>query len=370
MEKTEKTEKTAQIKGTATTEETENRKLTCALWTILCVGSMAVMLAFAAKKTIVIADSAQNQTELAYGTDGRGNPAERPLEVSAAAGVRKRFSIRLPKEVKAEQVVMENRCASRELLLYVEGAKQAFFEENGLSGDVSPVRSASSQVHDRGILLKVQMSRVLEYKSTMEGSTLTIEWYEPRELYDYIVVLDTAGGSEERKDGVLTRKVARLVQQKFDQPNVRLYLLSMEDVQVADADRIGLAEELQADLYVRLRTSYDDGRPEAYGILGAYNEEYYIPYFGNVELADILTRAVTIASSNRAAGLERAGEESILRSLKVPAAEISLGYLSNDREAGLLWQEGYQGKLADGLVEGIKEAVRRLEEEEENLEEP
>lgn len=351
-------------------ERKENRGVVCGLWTILCAGCMAVMLSFAAKKTIVIADTVGNQTELAQGTDDQGNPAEHPLEVAMTIDVQKSFTIRLPKEVKAEQVIMENHYISRELLLYVEGAKQGFFEENGIYGDVSPVRSASAQIQDKGVLLKIRMSRVLEYKSTMEGSTLTIAWYEPRELYDYIVVLDTAGKSDDLKDGVLTLRVARLVQQKFDQQNIRLYLLSLEDTEVADADRIGLAGELQADLYIRLSAAFDGEKPEAYGIKGMYNEEYYIPCFGNVELADILTRAVTIASSNRAVGLERAGEESILRSLGMPAAELSLGYLSNTREANLLWQEGYQGKLADGLVNGIKEAVRQLEMTEEELEEP
>lgn len=366
----ENREKAEKIEKTEAVEITENRKLICALWTILCVGCMAVMLAFASNKSIVIADAAQNPTELGQGPGSQGNPAEHPIGVAATTGVRKRFSIRLPKEVKAEQVVMENRYVNRELLLYIEGAKLSFFEENGISGDVSPVRSASGQIQNKGVLLKIQMNRVLEYKSTMEGNTLTIEWYEPRELYDYIVVLDTAGGSDDLKDGVLTLRVARLAQQKFDMQKVRLYLLSMEDTEVADTDKVGLAEELQADLYIRLSAAYDGERPESYGIKGMYNEEYYIPGFGNVELADIMTRAVTIASSNRAVGLERAGEESILRSLRMPAAELSLGYLSNTRESNLLWQESYQGRLADGVVNGIKEAVRQLEMKEENLKEP
>lgn len=364
----ENRETTEEREKTEEREQTENRKLICALWTVLCVGCMSVMLAFAANKSIVIADAAQNQTELTPGSAGQDNPAEHPLEVVRTTGVRKRFSIRLPKEVKAEQVVMENRYIGRELLLYIEEVKQSYFEENGISGDVSPVRSASAQIRNKGVLLKIQMNRVLEYKSTMEGNTLTIEWYEPRELYDYIVLLDTTGESENLKDGELTFRVARLVQQKFDLENARLYLLSLENTEVADADRVSLAEELRADLYIRLSTSFDGEVPEFYGIKGMYNEEYYIPYFGNVELADIMTRAVTIASSNRAVGLGHAGEESILRSLRMPAAELSLGYLSNIRESNLLRQESYQEKLADGLVNGIKEAVRQLEMKEENLE--
>ena len=126
-------------------------------------------------------------------------------------------------------------------------------------------------------------------------------------------------------------------------------------------ERARLAEETGADLYIRLCAGEDRTDEEAYGITGFYNEDYYIPGFGNTDLADILTREVTIEASNRAVGLKAAEEGSILELLKIPAAEISLGFLSNPKEAYLLGQESYREKLAAGFISAISKAVEKLE---------
>lgn len=86
-----------------------------------------------------------------------------------------------------------------------------------------------------------------------------------------------------------------------------------------------------------------------------YNDEYYRLDFGNVQWADCVTRQVTVASSNRAIGLFPAEEDDILWQLKIPAARISLGYVTNSSERQLLEQESYQKKLAEGIAEAISE---------------
>lgn len=77
-------------------------------------------------------------------------------------------------------------------------------------------------------------------------------------------------------------------------------------------------------------------------------------------MADIVTKAVTIASSNRALGLVPAEEDSILREINIPAAQLSAGYLSNGEERDLLRQEAYLEKVAEGVIDAIEEACERL----------
>lgn len=354
------------MSGNSGRKKKENMKAVCAVWSVLCTVCMTVMLLFASNKTIVIADVSQDQSGLPVNPVQSGAAASnRELRVSKTYGVEGSFRVPLPKGIKAENVVMENRYMDRELWLYIQSSDVQFYEDNEISGDISPVLSGWSEEREDGILLKLRMNRILEYKSTMEGNALTIAWYEPDELYECIVVLDAAGGGSdtgiadyELSEKDMTLQVARQVQKKFALQDVRLYLTRTEDTEVSHSDRVRLADEVGADFYIRLCASAED-TSDAYGICGIYNEEYFIPGFGNADLADIVTREVTIASSNRAVGLEKAGEESILRSLRMPAAEISLGYLSNPQEEYLLGQESYQEKLADGIVNAIEEAVDR-----------
>ena len=348
--------------------KSENMIAVCVMWTIVFLGCMASMLLFAANKAIVIADVSQDPSGVPVNAIQAGEmTGDRALVLQEDYGMERSFRVPLPKGIRAENVTMENRYVNRELLLYIQGGEEGFYEENRISGDITPVLSAQCEMQEGGVLLKFDMSRVLEYRSTMDSSGLTISWYEPTELYDYIVVLDPAGGGNEtgisgyglpEKD--VTLQVAKQVQKQFSIQSVRLYCTRTEDVNMPSDARARFAEDVGADFYIRLCAGEDETDAETYGITGYYNEDYYIPGFGNTELADIFTREVTISASNRAVGLKTAEEESVLRLLKVPAAEISLGFLSNPQEEYLLGRESYHEKLAAGFVSAISKTVEAL----------
>ena len=91
-------------------------RLELCLWTLLCVCSMAVMLVFAANKTIVIANVPSDLTgddALAESKPLQGN-ALTLQRTSEGNGI---FYIPLPKGVKAENVMVENHYIHSELWL-------------------------------------------------------------------------------------------------------------------------------------------------------------------------------------------------------------------------------------------------------------
>ena len=333
----------------------QSERLTFAAWMLLFVVSMAGMLFLAANKTIVIAEASQEQDAIPLNTAPPDKEVrDSKLLLDKTYGVQGSFNIPLPKGIRAEHVIMENRYMDRELRLFVQGAEEALYTENAISGDISPILSGQSEVQEDGILLKFSMERVYEYRSTLNGSTLTIEWYRPEELFDFVVVLDPAGseGQDTAQDAELTLQIARRVQRKFALPDVRLYCTRTENGNVTADERVSLTEEVGADLFIRLSVSRSENDTEIYGVTGFYEDEFFIP--------DLLTREVTIAASNRALGLTAAAEDSILKQLTLPAAEISVGWLSNPQEAYLLQEEAYQEKLADGILAAIGEAVEEL----------
>lgn len=350
--------------------EKQNMRLTLWLWVTLCGVCMSVMLWYASNKTIVIADISQEQIGLTVDADWSGDGEKASaLTIRQTYNMHGSFCVPLPKGIKPENVVMENRYMNRELWIYVQGIETDFYQQNQIYGDTGRILAGHSEEWESGLLLRLEMADVQEYHSTLEGNVLTIACSDPHDLYDFLVVLDPVGGGSEtgisgygilEKD--LALEVARQVQRNFNASNVRLYLTRTEDVEVSQEQRIGLAGALGADLYIRIGASADGNDTAVYGIQGFYNGEYFIPGFGNAELADILTKEVTISSSNRALGLVPAGEGSILRSIEVPAMELSMGYLSNPLEETLLEQESYQEKLAAGILNGMQEACKRLEQ--------
>ena len=353
--------------------EKVNMRLSLCLWTLLCGICMSVMLWYAANKTVVIAEVPQDSIgtpEGAIQTEPVEKGTSLPLRQTAAS--RDSFCILLPEDIRPAGVVVENRYTDRELLIHVESEQTDFFEQHEIYGDVSHILAGFGETLETGFLLRLEMEDVMEYRSSLEGNMLTIVRCDPHEMCDFVVVLDPVGGGSDRGaagDGIyekdLALEVALQVQRSFGMSNARLYLTRTEDVEVRPEDRIGLAEAVGADLYIRIGAEADETDSGVYGILGRYNDEYFIPGFGSPEFSDIVTREVTIAASNRAVGLMPVDEDSILRRLGIPAMELSIGYLTNPQEGLLLQQEFYQSTLASGIVNAIQEACGMLEQPEE-----
>lgn len=356
-----------------------NMRLTLVIWLVMCTVSMALMLVCSANKTIVIADAAQEggemETEEAF---EKPIIRTRELTLEQIRDNQGRFYIALPANVKAENITMENRYWSGELHIHIKGDTEVFFENCAIAGDVSTIKRGICEMQTDGVLLKIEMECLLEYRSTMEENQLALAFYEPKELYQTIVLLDPVGGGADmgltteidplvngtaalhEKD--VTLEVARLVQKKLSLDGVKVYLTRAEDVDLSEEERLLFVEESEADFYIRIGVDEDLEMRERYGISCRYNEQYFIPDFGNVQLADIMTKEVTISSSNKAVGLVKAEEDSILRQIKIPAVELSLGYFSNTKESELLGQESYREKLADGIVQGIVKACEKRTE--------
>lgn len=340
----------------------ENMIITLVLWVVLACGCMASMLYVASRKTIVIADAIRDESGLPEGMEGAQGTGRQKLLLQVDNEEEDCIRIPLEKGTKAENVVMENRYMERELWIYLKDAEEEFYGENAIYGDLAPVQNGYCETNSDGVVLKLSMDDVLEYRSTMESNTLVIACYEPNELYEQIVVVDPMGGGSEPGTviGGYTEKeialqVAKQLQKKSEQENIKVYFTRLEDVNVSPEERLALVEAVDADIFISIGVCEDTEHPERYGIHSFYNEEYFIPGFGNIQLADVLTRNVTVAASNRAIGLTPVDEESILRDIEIPAAEICMGYLSNDQECALLQQQHYQEKLAQGLANAILE---------------
>ena len=303
-------------------DQQQNRRITLILWLLLGSMSMGIMLWTAAHKTVVISALSQEQGGLVT-----ENQAERSHEMQLAMAedrkAEREICIPLETGTKAENVVVENHYMERELWIYVQNGRKSFYREHQLTGDFSLVGNGICEAQNEGVLLRLSMKEILEYHSTLEEGTLKIDFVNPRESYDRIVVLDPVGGGRDRgvadsgcEEKNIALEVARQTAQLLEGSMVKIYLTRTEDTEVAQEVRRSFADWVDADLYLEIGLSADDAQESTYGIRAEYNDEYYLPDFGNVQWADCVTRQVTVASSNRAIGLFPAEEDDILWQLK------------------------------------------------------
>ncbi len=155
----------------------------------------------------------------------------------------------------------------------------------------------------------------------------------------------------------ITLEITEKVRELLDGSDIRVYCTRTDDRALTDEERLGFADELGADMLISVRTGADESNSRVFGIQTFYNDTYFIPYFGNVELADLLERNVVTAVSGKANGLFTVEpEDTLLLAAQMPTAAIEAGYLTNEEEAALLSEEEYRDRLAGGIADAIRAA--------------
>ena len=313
---------------------------------------VAVLLIDACEKKLVTVENSQNQ--IIVNEQGK-------LLLENEEGLKGQLRIPLEADVSADRITLENHYQDKELWIYIPTSNSSHYSTNAIEGDITEIEDGCYEARESQIILKFAMKSIWEHQSTVENGSLQITMLHPNEVYEQIVVVDPVGGGSEwgiTEDGYsekeLTCQVARLLEGKIKESGIKLYFTRPRDVEVSTEERLQLVQDVDADLYLRLGVSQAEDA-EVYGIQTFYNEEYVIPEFGNVQWADLVTKKVTTLANNKALGLLPADEDSFLQSLKIPAAQIQLGFMSNPQECLLMQQEGYQEKLAQGIAEAILE---------------
>lgn len=345
-----------------------------AIYCILFVcTAMGVMLFYSANKIIVVADVAQD--EVVQTADGSSNVVENAIDKSNIKIDRNSrntgyFCIPMPENVKPEEVTIENHYVDQELwvsiVLKEPEDQEEFYEQNSVYGNCENVLDGHFDVERKRICLRFALTDVFEYQSVFENNTLCVKFVPPKEVYDKIVVIDPAYGAEDcgvMSEGIngkdVTLNIAKAVKTKLDETDIKVYYTRMDDSNPSDENRVRLATAVKADMLIRIEVSRAENRG-IYGTEAVYNSRFFIPDFGNVELADLLEREVVTAISGKANGLVETTEaDVVMNEATVPAAAIRVGYLTNGQESVLLQREDYIERIADGICRTIQKAYER-----------
>jgi len=343
-----------------------------AIWCVLFfVISMGAILYISKEKVITISDVAQDEVQKADAQEEDSNVSDETGQIQEkniltfvlGESDTSYLRIPIPEGCKAENVVVENHYMDRELWVFIKEGQDSFYTENAISGNREMIEEGAYEQTEEGVVLKFQLKGIFEYRTILENNDLYVSFLTPREMYDRIVVIDPACGGRnlgylagEISEKNLNLGIARKVKAKLDGSGIKAYYTRMDDVNPSEEDRVLLANETKADMYIRIEV---DSKEDAalYGTTALYNGDYFIPGFGSIELADYLEREVVTGIKGKALGLEEAGpEQYTLRHVTVPAATIRVGCISNKQEALLMNREEYQEKIAEGIYQAILKA--------------
>lgn len=163
----------------------------------------------------------------------------------------------------------------------------------------------------------------------------------------------------------------------------QVFLTRANDSDLALSNRVAVAEEHKADLFVSLHfnsaaPNEDQAGLETYcltpsgmpsNLTRGFEDDSSLAFPNNsfdaqnLQFACAVHRALLQANGNHDRGVRRARFPGVLRGQQRPAILVEGGYLSNRHEARMIAEPGYRQKLAEAVAKGIEDvAVSRPQE--------
>lgn len=144
--------------------------------------------------------------------------------------------------------------------------------------------------------------------------------------------------------------IAKIVEEKLTEAGFGVLMSRSDDTYVAKEDRVKMANEAQADIYVSIHQNSSDDR----SVSGM--EVWY----EGTDAGRASKRLALLVSHQTADGTQASerevrgdGEYYVTKNTQMPACLIETGFLSNKEERARLASREYQEQIAAGIVQGI-----------------
>lgn len=121
------------------------------------------------------------------------------------------------------------------------------------------------------------------------------------------------------------------------------------DVYPTRSERVKLANDLNADVFVSIHGNSVKGSPQVSG-----TETFYYQRASSKELANIIHKHLIEALGFKDRSVKN-GNLQVIRETTMPAVLLEIGFLSNKDEEEAMMSESMQDKAAQAIVDGIKE---------------
>lgn len=159
------------------------------------------------------------------------------------------------------------------------------------------------------------------------------------------------GGDIIEKD--INLSIAKAVRSRLIQMGYDVMLTREGDVNVSLEERVGLANEKQASLYISIHQNFSE--EQAANVKGI--ETYYSSQKGedgSKRLAKLIQKKVI--NSTDANDRQTIANDNlyVIRETNMPSCLVETGFLSNRKERELLTTEEYQNQLADAIADSVE----------------
>lgn len=218
-------------------------------------------------------------------------------------------------------------------------------------------------------VLTIKENDIYGFKLSEDNDYYYITGGEPKDIYDWIVVLDAGHGGKDpgcqgfgfdEKD-ICLDIVLKTEEYLNKEGYVKAYLTRSDDTFLQLGERVKIAEKL-GDILVSVHINSNEDYPDVSGTeVYYYNKSFNdVQYITGDECAEFLCDRIALNFGSKRRENKTENYEVIATS-DIPSVLCEVGFISNEAEAEKLGSEEGKNNIAKGLSEGITSIFKVIE---------
>ena len=280
------------------------------------------------------------------------------------------MQLELPSGAEASNVEVVHDLIERRIDIRIPGADKNYIYDYMVLGESGDMESLDYFSEGDSGTVALTMDKVVEADYSFDENYLYLDFLSPAEMHDRIIVVDAGhgGGAPGAVSGThyeknITLAIVQQLKKLFDEaddPQIGVYYTRLDDTNPSLSDRVGLANELNADLFVSVHINSLKGNPGVEGVEVMYDELAPDTAFDTKDFAQICLDEQVAALGAKKRRLIDGNKIYIIRNSIAPAALIEVGFMNNPNELARLTDPGYQKKSAQGIYQALQKSLRQL----------
>lgn len=273
--------------------------------------------------------------------------------------------VTFPAGVSGEAIVLTNDYLTQTLRIEIPHTDDRYFQNHPIMGSSDHIEDLNYIQGKSMDIIEITTDRVYEIVTEYDEKYYYLDFIDPHELYEYVVVVDAGHGGNDggaAKNGVLEKNIdlsiVLALKELLDatEENIKVYYTRTDDSNPSYENRVGLANKSGADLFISVHNNSYKRSSAVSGTQVMYSQSFQ-GKFTSKRLAEICMKELTTALESNDKGLLEGDGIYIIKYSEVPVALIEVGFMTNREELKLLNSAEYQQKAAEGIYQAIFSAL-------------
>lgn len=270
----------------------------------------------------------------------------------------------LPQNVTSAGVSIDNYYVDKTIAITINGIGKDYFSKYPMRGNADNIVDVTYDSENLVGVIELVLDDVKEVQMTSEGEYIYLDFVDPHDIYDYVVVVDAGHGGNApgaSKMGVYEKDIdldfVLELKKLFDRTdkNIGVYYTRTTDCNPAFDARVGLANDSDADVFLSIHNN-----STASGRMSSISGTEVMYKGGDTsgeskKFASMCLDNLLSALGTKSKGTVVGDEVYIIRMSESPVALVEVGFMTNAHELEMLQNKEYQQKTAQALYDSIIE---------------